>query len=91
MRTTLLCRTEEQARKLSEKRENEHYLEGVQLPEELKIRVLGGVEEDLVWTYEDPAHDADAVRELVCFFNERVDIEVDGVVGERPRTQWSRD
>ena len=29
MRTTLLCRTEEQARKLEEERENKHYLEGV--------------------------------------------------------------
>ena len=45
MRTTLLCRTEEQARELDEKRENEKYLSGVELPERLKIRVLGGVED----------------------------------------------
>jgi glycerol-3-phosphate dehydrogenase (NAD(P)+) len=45
MRTTLLCRTEEQARELEEKRENERYLPGVELPERLKVRVLGGVED----------------------------------------------
>jgi uncharacterized protein (DUF427 family) len=48
-----------------------------------------GREEDVVWTYEDPAHDAEPVRGLLCFFNERVDIELDGVAAERPRTQWS--
>ena len=41
VRTTLLCRTQEQARALEEKRENEKYLSGVELPERLKIRVLG--------------------------------------------------
>src|SRR4051794_15304154 len=44
MRTTLLCRTEEQAREMDEARENERYLPGVPLPERLKVRVLGGVE-----------------------------------------------
>ena len=41
VRTTLLCRTEEQMDALCEARENKHYLEGVQLPENLKIRTLG--------------------------------------------------
>jgi uncharacterized protein (DUF427 family) len=47
--------------------------------------------DDLVWTYANPQHDAEPVRDLLAFFNERVDIELDGQVGERPRTQWSRD
>ena len=42
MRTTLLCRTAEQAAELEEKRQNEKYLPGVDLPERLKVRVLGG-------------------------------------------------
>ena len=42
VRTTLLCRTSEQAEELEEKRENEKYLPGVHLPERLKVRVLGG-------------------------------------------------
>jgi len=47
--------------------------------------------EDFVWSYPAPPHDAEPVRDLYCFFNERVDLEVDGTVGERPRTQYSRD
>jgi len=54
------------------------------------VRVGDTLEDDLVWSYAEPQHDAEAVRGLVCFFNERVDIELDGVAGERPVTQWSR-
>jgi uncharacterized protein (DUF427 family) len=52
---------------------------------------LGETEhDDLAWTYPEPQHDAEPVRDLIAFFNERVDIEVDGEQGERPVTQWSR-
>ena len=44
LRTTLLCRTSEQAEQMDRERENKRYLEGVALPERLKVRVLGGVE-----------------------------------------------
>jgi uncharacterized protein (DUF427 family) len=54
------------------------------------VRAGERVEEDLVWSYPEPEHDADRVRGLLCFFNERVDLEVDGEPVERPRTQWSR-
>ncbi|HKF79932.1 MAG TPA: DUF427 domain-containing protein [Thermoleophilaceae bacterium] len=50
-----------------------------------------GEEDDIAWTYEDPLHDALPVQGLVAFFNERVDLEVDGEPVERPHTQWSRD
>ena len=55
------------------------------------VRVGDRLEEDLVWSYPEPGHDAETVRDLLCFFGERVDLELDGEVGERPRTQWSRD
>ena len=45
LRTTLLCRTAEQAAALEEARENVQYLPAVELPERLKIRVLEGVED----------------------------------------------
>jgi glycerol-3-phosphate dehydrogenase (NAD(P)+) len=45
LRTTLLCRTVAQAEALSADHENKRYLEGVELPERLKVRVLGGVED----------------------------------------------
>jgi glycerol-3-phosphate dehydrogenase (NAD(P)+) len=41
LRTTLLCRSEEQAARLAERRENERYLPGVALPRDLKVRPLG--------------------------------------------------
>lgn len=52
--------------------------------------VNGRTEEDLVWTYEDPRHDAADVKGYVAFFNERVDLEIDGEPVDRPTTQWSR-
>ena len=55
------------------------------------VRIGDRLVEDLVWTYRDPQHDAAPVADHLCFFNERVDLEVDGERMERPRTQWSRD
>ena len=55
------------------------------------VRVRGRLVEDLVWSYPEPQHEAEQVGGLLCFFNERVDLELDGEVMERPRTQWSRD
>jgi uncharacterized protein (DUF427 family) len=53
------------------------------------VRVGDTLHEDLAWTYPDPEHDGEAIRDLICFFNERVDLEVDGRAEERPVTQWS--
>jgi uncharacterized protein (DUF427 family) len=53
------------------------------------VRIGDRVEEDLVWSYADPDHDAEPVRDLLCFFNERVDLELDGEPVERPQTLWS--
>src|SRR3954470_24912669 len=41
VRTTLLTRTEDQARAMESSRVNAHYLEGVDLPGSLRIRALG--------------------------------------------------
>jgi uncharacterized protein (DUF427 family) len=46
-------------------------------------------ERAVAWSYEDPLHDGLPVKDLVSFYNERVDIQVDGEPQERPRTQWS--
>jgi uncharacterized protein (DUF427 family) len=45
--------------------------------------------EDLVWSYQDPIPEAAKMKGYLCFFNERVDLEVDGEEQERPLTQWS--
>jgi len=46
-------------------------------------------EKAVAWSYELPLNDAVPVRSMIAFYNERVDIEVDGEREERPRTQWS--
>src|SRR5438105_2635971 len=46
-------------------------------------------EEDVAWFYRDPRHDAARVKDYIAFFNERVDLYVDGELQERPETQWS--
>ncbi|MGA9489034.1 MAG: DUF427 domain-containing protein [Mycobacterium sp.] len=45
---------------------------------------------DVAWTYPDPLREAEPVRDYVSFFNERVDIVVDGHRRERPVTHWSK-
>ena len=44
---------------------------------------------DLVWSYEEPLHDAGPVRGLVAFFTERTDLVLDGEPVDRPVTPWS--
>ncbi len=46
---------------------------------------------DVAWSYEDPHNYAAPVAGMISFFNERVDVSVDGVRIERPRTPWSED
>jgi uncharacterized protein (DUF427 family) len=56
----------------------------------LSIRSNGEVQSDLVWTYPDPSRDVDRVRGHLCFYNEFVDIEVDGEAQPRPVTPFSK-
>jgi uncharacterized protein (DUF427 family) len=44
---------------------------------------------DVAWTYHEPRHDAEPVRDRICFFDERVDVIVDGRRHDRPVTPWS--
>jgi uncharacterized protein (DUF427 family) len=46
--------------------------------------------EDVAWRYEHPLREAAEVTGRIAFFNERVDLVVDGVRLERPWTPWSR-
>ena len=49
-----------------------------------------GEEDDIAWCYPQPTRDFERIKGYVAFFNERVDLEVDGEEQERPVTQWSR-
>jgi uncharacterized protein (DUF427 family) len=57
----------------------------------LSIRAGDRIARDLVWYYPDPRHDALRVAGYYCFFNERVDLVIDGELQPRPRTPWSPD
>jgi uncharacterized protein (DUF427 family) len=54
------------------------------------VRVGDRVVDDLVWAYPEPLHDAEPIQDLLSFYQERVDLEVDGELQTRPQTQWTR-
>ena len=50
----------------------------------------GEAGKDVAWSYLDPLHEAAPVKDLISFFSELTDHEVDGQRLRRPRTEWSR-
>ncbi|KAK9781740.1 putative DUF427 domain-containing protein [Seiridium cardinale] len=44
---------------------------------------------DLIWYYRNPTHESAQIAGCLCFYNEKVDIELDGVKLERPKTVFS--
>ncbi len=53
------------------------------------VASLPDVRADVAWTYPEPLLEAEPVRDHVCFFDERVDVIVDGRQRDRPTTPWS--
>jgi uncharacterized protein (DUF427 family) len=53
------------------------------------VRAGGVVHEDIVWGYPAPIPETPKIENLLAFYNEKVDIVVDGVPQERPVTKWS--
>jgi len=45
--------------------------------------------DDIAWTYHEPLREASEITRRVAFFNERVDLVVDGTPLARPITPWS--
>jgi uncharacterized protein (DUF427 family) len=54
------------------------------------IDVGGTVHPDLAWTYDFPTRQLLPIAGLIAFYNERVDIFLDGRQLERPRTHFFR-
>ncbi|MGH3758897.1 DUF427 domain-containing protein [Actinophytocola sp.] len=48
-----------------------------------------GVHEDVVWIYRSPLPESQKITGLACFYNEKVDIILDGEPRERPRSPFS--
>lgn len=53
------------------------------------VRIGGVLHPDVAWTYREPVPECPRIAGLVCFFNEAVDLIIDGVAQKRPRTPWS--
>ncbi len=53
------------------------------------VRTEQGVAENIVWGYETPIPETPKIAGLLCFYDEKVDVTIDGVKQERPRTKWS--
>jgi uncharacterized protein (DUF427 family) len=53
------------------------------------VRTGDEVHADLAWSYRTPLPESQKIAGLVAFYNEKVDIYVDGVRQERPSTKFS--
>ena len=49
-----------------------------------------GERDDIAWTYSEPEREVEPIRDRIAFYNEFVDIELDGEAQERPATPFSR-
>lgn len=54
------------------------------------VEVRGELHEDLGWIYRTPLPESQKVAGLVSFYNERVDLYVDGELQARPKTVFSK-
>lgn len=53
------------------------------------VTVGATVHEDIAWGYRTPLPESAGVAGLVCFYNEKVDLRIDGELVERPRTKFA--
>jgi uncharacterized protein (DUF427 family) len=47
------------------------------------------VHSDIVWIYRTPLAESQKIAGLACFYNEKIDLYLDNVLQERPRTKFS--
>ena len=53
------------------------------------VAVDGVVHENIVWGYDAPLLESQKIAGLVSFYNEKVDVYIDEVLEERPKTKFS--
>jgi uncharacterized protein (DUF427 family) len=53
------------------------------------IQTAERLHRDVAWFYPEPVVECPRIAGLVCFFNERVDLIIDGAPEPRPQTPWS--
>jgi uncharacterized protein (DUF427 family) len=52
-------------------------------------RIGDEVYRNIVWSYPEPIPECPKIKGLLCFYNEKVDLYVDGELQPRPQTPWS--
>jgi uncharacterized protein (DUF427 family) len=52
------------------------------------VRLDGSLHEDLAWAYPTPLPECQKIAGLMAFYNEKLDIEVDGTLQQRPSTKF---
>ena len=56
------------------------------------VTVAGKFFENIVWTYPEPVPECPKIKNLLCFFNEKIDsITVDNQDIPKQKTPWSDD
>ncbi len=53
------------------------------------IRVDEMLHQDLAWSYPAPLPESQKIAGMIAFYNEKLDIELDGELQERPQTKFS--
>jgi uncharacterized protein (DUF427 family) len=53
------------------------------------VRAGGTIHADLAWSYKSPIPECPKIENLIAFFNERVDLDIDEERAQRPQTPWS--
>ncbi len=53
------------------------------------VRTPGGIVENIAWGYPTPLPESIGIGGYLAFYNEKVDIVVDGVLEERPKTHFA--
>jgi uncharacterized protein (DUF427 family) len=53
------------------------------------VRGSDTVHPDLAWSYPTPLAESQKIAGLIAFYNEKVDITLDGVLQERPHTKFA--
>jgi uncharacterized protein (DUF427 family) len=57
--------------------------------EYFSARIGSGVVDDIAWSYRAPLRESEGIAGLVSFYNERVDLFLDGELQGRPHTKFS--
>jgi uncharacterized protein (DUF427 family) len=53
------------------------------------VRVGENVRENIVWYYQEPFDEVAKIRDLLAFYDEQVEVTIDGVVQPQPASPWS--